>query len=254
MPNMLDGELPQLVLLFCTSSVLSGCELVYASPDLLWYMATINRLKTVVSSWISWVYDPKDAILPMQSYNRSRSPEQDIRKVEDYRAGFPRFSALIACHDFFYILRPFRRIRARLLLLKQDKLAILEEQLDKIDADEPSPLFLGASRHDRNESRAAILREIDSCLVDYDSFVERTHHILSLNHASSRDILSLQHWLKGTGCVNRAETSYLKNEKGLISLGSTSDSAMKQLEDWTEDQFIRHYPNFRAVREVFQLP
>jgi hypothetical protein len=58
-------------------------------------------------------------------------------------------------------------LRARLLLLKQDKLSRLEQQLEKIDTDERAPLFLGSSRDDTNEERSSTLSEIDRALADY---------------------------------------------------------------------------------------
>jgi hypothetical protein len=87
--------------------------------------------------------------------------------VEDYRPGYPRFSALVAAHTSFQICRRFSTLRARLLLLKQDKLSRLEQQLEKIDTDERAPLFLGSSRDDTNEERSSTLSEIDRALADY---------------------------------------------------------------------------------------
>jgi hypothetical protein len=87
--------------------------------------------------------------------------------VEDYRAGYPRFTALLAAYDPYVICRRFTRLRARLLLLKQDRLSALEARLDEVDDMERRPLFFGASRCDRNPERAALLSEIESQLADY---------------------------------------------------------------------------------------
>ncbi|KAI1128943.1 hypothetical protein F5Y10DRAFT_291580 [Nemania abortiva] len=203
-------------------------------------------MKYILALWHLWAHHD-DVETPMLSYHSSRLPKQEVKKVEDYRQGYPRFSALLASHDSFFVFRPFRRIRARILLLKRDKIAILEEKLDRVDSEESCPLFLGASRYDKNTSRVAILNELESHLADYDSLLERSHRILSLNRASSRDLLSLQHWVKGNSCLNRAETAYLEKEREMINLSPSSDSAMNKLEDWTEDQFIRHYARFREI-------
>ena len=88
-------------------------------------------------------------------------------KVESYNQGYPRFSALVSSHDSFFVCRRFARLRARLLLLKQDKLAALEGELDRIDQEEQHLLFLGRSRSDRNAERAAVLSEIETRLKDY---------------------------------------------------------------------------------------
>lgn len=87
--------------------------------------------------------------------------------VEDFRSGYPRFTALISSHSPFFVFRRFARIRARLLLLKQDRLSVLEQKLDQIDQSETSPLFLGKSRVDGNGDRLAVLAEMESCLTDY---------------------------------------------------------------------------------------
>jgi hypothetical protein len=44
---------------------------------------------------------------------------------------------------------------------------MLEQQLDQIDQDETSPLFLGKSRCDNNLARTSLLSNIESCLADY---------------------------------------------------------------------------------------
>ncbi|OTA93382.1 hypothetical protein M434DRAFT_395646 [Hypoxylon sp. CO27-5] len=95
----------------------------------------------------------------------TRRPKQ----IEDHPMGYPRFSALIASHDSFYICRRFSSLRARLLLRKQDNLSILEERLEKIDRSECNSLRLGSYRRDDNEERQSVLSEIDKALSDYDT-------------------------------------------------------------------------------------
>jgi hypothetical protein len=90
--------------------------------------------------------------------------------VEDYPAGYPQYSALIASYDPFFVFRSFRRLRARSISLKQNELCALEAQLVEVDRSEPSPFFLGTCRGDRNPARAAILAQIDSKLGEYGGF------------------------------------------------------------------------------------
>jgi hypothetical protein len=89
--------------------------------------------------------------------------------VEDYRSGYPQFSALISSHPSFHIYRRFLRVRVRLLLLKQDELSILESQLDKVDDKETRELFLGNARRDANQERQMILGKLTTALHDYGS-------------------------------------------------------------------------------------
>ena len=87
--------------------------------------------------------------------------------VEDYRLGYPRYTALLSAYDSFFICRRFSKLRARLLLSKQDRLSMLQQRLDQIDQEEESPLFLGKSRCDANTDRITLLSDIESCLADY---------------------------------------------------------------------------------------
>lgn len=87
--------------------------------------------------------------------------------VQDFRPGYPRFSALIASHHSFHLCRRFSDLRTRLLLLKQDRLTILEKRLEKLDRDEVASLSLGTCRADKNEDRHAVLAEVDDALTDY---------------------------------------------------------------------------------------
>jgi len=90
--------------------------------------------------------------------------------VEEYRPGYPQFTALLAAYDPYVICRRFTKLRARLLLLKQDRLSVLEKSLEEIDQEEECPLFLGASRRDRNLERASLLSEVEARLDDYGEY------------------------------------------------------------------------------------
>jgi hypothetical protein len=74
---------------------------------------------------------------------------------------------LIAAEATFHICRRFSTLRARLLLLKQDNVSVLEKKLEQVDRDEKAQLFLGKSRADKNVKRQEILGEIDTALADY---------------------------------------------------------------------------------------
>jgi hypothetical protein len=68
------------------------------------------------------------------------------------------------------MFRRFSNLRARLLLLKQDKLSQLERKLEALDEAETNPLFLGMNRLDNNEARAEVVSEIDRNLAEYGMF------------------------------------------------------------------------------------
>jgi hypothetical protein len=53
------------------------------------------------------------------------------------------------------------------MLLKQDKVAVLESRLESIDYNERRALFLQSSRDDKNTERATVLNDLDRALADY---------------------------------------------------------------------------------------
>ncbi|KAE9363029.1 hypothetical protein N431DRAFT_357402, partial [Stipitochalara longipes BDJ] len=165
--------------------------------------------------------------------------------VEDYRPGYPRFAALIGAHTSFHICRRFPNLRARLLLIKQDKLSLLEKQLNRIDNDENAILSLGSIRFDHDVERSIVLSDIDAALADYDALVERNHRMLNLDAAKPRDVLSLQNWVNGNACLAREETTYLSFCKELLSIATPDDDTVARLETWVEDNLIRFYKGFR---------
>ncbi|KAM0259336.1 hypothetical protein ACHAQJ_003367 [Trichoderma viride] len=141
----------------------------------------------------------------------------------------------------------------RLLLLKQDRLSLLEERLEKIDCDEVAMLSLGNCRADRNEHRRAVLVEIDDALADYgnagwgtvllglvemthsvlDAFLERHQRALTFGTAPARSVLNLCNWVDGKGLIARAETTYLEHWEGLRTLAALEDSIIIWLETFS---------------------
>ncbi|OTA96297.1 hypothetical protein M434DRAFT_27945 [Hypoxylon sp. CO27-5] len=161
-------------------------------------------------------------------------------RIDDFKPGYPRFTALLSSYEPYFIFRRFDRLRARIILRKQDKLSILEQRLNEVDQKETSLLFLGKSRCDNNPDRLGLLSEIENCLGDYDQFIERTSRTLSYGRAQPRDRESLLNWLSGTGSIARDETAYLAHSHELVSLAPTGDTALSQLETWIEDKLINY--------------
>ncbi|MCJ1269880.1 hypothetical protein MMC22_009773 [Lobaria immixta] len=187
------------------------------------------------------------SLLPKFTKSRGTLDEEQAMQIEDYRPGYPRFSALIAAQDSFHLCRRFPNLRARLLLLKQDRLSVLEKELDRIDLEETSVLFLQNSRRDLNAERKSVLIEIDAALMDYDALVERNHRILTYEPANPRDVLSLQNWVKGNPYLARDETAYLAHCKELLSVVDPGDGIVGRLEAWIEDKLIQFYKGPRGV-------
>lgn len=190
--------------------------------------------------------------------------------VEDYPQGYPRFSALVGASGQFHLCRRFSNLRSRLLLLKQDKLSLLESQLEKVDRDEDLALYLGSLRVDKNEKRLSLLTQINDALADYgtctrfsglsnqanlcltDALIERNFRVFGYETARSRDIASLQNWVNGNACIARAETAYLGHEEELIGV-PLADGGASGLEAWIEDWLIWCHKLFRKVGKVSEI-
>ncbi|KAK8880192.1 hypothetical protein PGQ11_001486 [Apiospora arundinis] len=145
--------------------------------------------------------------------NGSGGANAEERVVEDFRKGYPRYSALISSHSAFHVFRRFRILRVRLLLSKQDELSALEKQLNDVDRKEKKPLFLGALRSDANSERRRLLSNIDVALAEYDALAERNETALKRGAPRTRDVRNLANWLDNNGGIARDETEYIENPK-----------------------------------------
>ncbi|KAL6818970.1 hypothetical protein V8C40DRAFT_268551 [Trichoderma camerunense] len=170
-----------------------------------------------------------------------QTARQTTRQIEDFPSGYPQFSALVASHDSFHICRRFTIMRTRLLLLKQDRLSLLESQLEKIDRNEKAMLSLGSCRVDKNKDRRAVLAEIDDALADYDAFLERHQRALTLSTAPARPVSNLCNWVEGKGSIARAETAYLEHREDILTLTEPEDNIISWLETLAE--YIAFYYN-----------
>ncbi|KAF2228961.1 hypothetical protein EV356DRAFT_496982 [Viridothelium virens] len=170
--------------------------------------------------------------------NRIHTHEVQESNVEDYRNGYPRYAGLISVDGSLHICRRFGVLRARVLLAKQDGISVLEKQLEHIDNEEHSPLFLGSLRDDRNVQRARVMTEIDMALAEYDALVERNSRILGYESAPTRGIANLQHWLNANWCLSRDETAYLLKGNDLMCLNPIRDSGIDRLVSLGEDLLI----------------
>ncbi|KAG7008743.1 hypothetical protein G7Y79_00004g013270 [Physcia stellaris] len=150
-------------------------------------------------------------------------------QVEDFQSGYPQFSALIGSHSSFQVWRRFLRVRARLLLYKQDELSVLEKQLDQIDNEETRDLFLGNRRRDRNLQRAEIVTKLEKTLRNYDKFLYTSREALDSGTASRKDITNLQNWVENTSNIARDETAYLSHSEDLMTLHCPPDDTMARL-------------------------
>ncbi|KAL9562676.1 hypothetical protein ACKAV7_013240 [Fusarium commune] len=163
-----------------------------------------------------------------------------LPQIEDYPKGYPQFSSLISSHESFFVARRFLNVRARLLLLKQNRVVGLESKLHKIDRDEDRPLFLGSCQRDQNQDRAKVVAELDEALEDLDKFLLRSRQISELEQADPRAVTNLQNWVNGTGSIARAESRFLNYPpQELLSTSPRDESAMIGLENNVAENLLR---------------
>ena len=72
--------------------------------------------------------------------------------------------------------------------------------------------------------------------------MERLDRIFNLKVARSRDVSNLWNWLEYTGCIARAETEFLTEEKDLISPIRAEDHALTPFQEVIEDIAVKFWP------------
>jgi len=140
----------------------------------------------------------------------------------------------------------------------------LEEDLEKIDRDEPSELFLGARRRDRNQERKKVLQALEGKIAEYgielayplprdaadtmeDDQLGRYRNIMCYESPRERDIQNLRNWCIGNGAIARKETAYLAKGPDLMNAAGTTDAGVTFLQPFVEDALLAVYRLFRRV-------
>ncbi|KAI1045815.1 hypothetical protein LB505_014109 [Fusarium chuoi] len=221
------------------SSTTSDIELGQCSA------APLSRIGTNGRAWrlkwpnLTWPSSACFSLSLLPFWNRS-APVMQLPQIEDYPKGYPQFSSLISSHESFFVARRFLNVRARLLLLKQNRVVALESKLHKIDRDEDRPLFLGSCQRDQNTDRAKVVAELDEALEDLDKFLLRSRQISELEQADPQAVTNLQNWVNGTGSIARAESRFLNYPpQELLSTSPRDESAMIGLENNVAENLLR---------------
>lgn len=67
----------------------------------------------------------------------------------------------------FVLLRRFGGLHARVMLHKQDELAVMEKEMNALDFEEKTSYYLTSRQGDRNLARKTLLTKIERQLTDY---------------------------------------------------------------------------------------
>lgn len=107
------------------------------------------------------------------SHSVAEEPEKPWKVI-----GYRGFSALLGSDNDFMIFRRFGALNARILLLLQDEIAVLEQQLHYLDAKYASPeasdIHNGSFRLEALPQRSNILSEIQVKIQQYSTCPIRT--------------------------------------------------------------------------------
>jgi hypothetical protein len=197
----------------------------------------------------------------------------DTNAVEDYRKGYPRFSAFVGAHDSLQIFRRFSGVRTRLLLLAQDEVTQLEAELNGLDEDEKRSLWLMSSRRDKNPEREKVISDLRITLKAYGGWtylfllclfclpladnrwvllsgreLESCWRIGAFEAPNPQDATTLRNWNRANSCLSGPESEFLEwHSHDLLCLSQPRDT----LQVWLEHSIPR---KLLWLTEVCQFP
>ena len=87
--------------------------------------------------------------------------------VEEYQLGYSRLAAFMSLDAKFSMAKRFDFLHMRYLLYLQDSLIYQEERLDACDDAEDIQLHHSSRRQDGNETRKALMQELEVLLNKY---------------------------------------------------------------------------------------
>lgn len=101
--------------------------------------------------------------------------EEEIEKKPWKYIGYKGYSEFIASDNDFYIVRQFASLNARVVLALQDQIAVLETNLDELDAQyskrDAEDLHNGSFRDDRDD-RTELIEKITTKLAKYSKLTQ----------------------------------------------------------------------------------
>jgi hypothetical protein len=81
-----------------------------------------------------------------------------------------------------------------------------------------------------------------------DALLERNRQVLGFESALDRDVVNLQNWVDGNGCIAREETAYLARAEDLLRVVSPDDNAVTWLGALVADSRVYFRERFGQVR------
>ncbi|KAG4436525.1 hypothetical protein IFR05_007999 [Cadophora sp. M221] len=170
------------------------------------------------------------------------TPEEIEKKPWKY-IGYRGYSDFIASENDFYIVRRFAALNTRAALALQDKVSVLEEQLEDLDRTysrrDTVDVHNGSFRDDQEE-RSELMSEIIEALTKYtdgmtglDAFILQQAELKKLPQAARQDLESVQNWHFNHGgqAIAPEEQQYLTHSLDVFSVVPREKTPLRRLLD-----------------------
>ncbi|KAI0437797.1 hypothetical protein F4803DRAFT_128555 [Xylaria telfairii] len=165
---------------------------------------------------------------------------EEVQKQPWKYVGYRRYAEFLSSDSDALIFRRFGTLNARVGLLLQDKVSVLERKLMDLDRDfsrrDADPINNGTFRDDKEE-REALLNEIDYHLNRYNKFLIQQSQLRDYVRAPSRDVKNLRTWHANHQhkAIDEEEHRYLEQDQDLIRLRATDKTPLR---DWIDSSLV----------------
>ncbi|KAI1123516.1 hypothetical protein F5Y10DRAFT_251693 [Nemania abortiva] len=157
---------------------------------------------------------------------------EEVQKQPWKYVGYRRYAEFISSDSDLLIFRRFETLNARVGLLLQDKMSLLEQKLINLDSEysrkNAGPVNNGTLRDDM-EDREALLNEVAYHLHKYNKFLIQQSQLRDYVRAPSRDVKSLRTWHANHRemAIDENEHKYLEQNQDLIRLRSNDKTPLR---------------------------
>jgi hypothetical protein len=178
-------------------------------------------------------------------YEMSQSQSKPWKEI-----GYRGFSAFLASDNEFLIFRRFGSLNTRLLLYAQDKIAVLEEALEALEANHAQEgakdIHNGSFRQEALPERKTLLEELNIEVRQYSNCDQRCGWHVLLTHSDKlliqysalrspsnvpkRGVDSVSNWLHNAqNAILDKEASYIGKKSDLVQLVPVCKTPLRQL-------------------------
>ncbi|KAK8035379.1 hypothetical protein PG993_010374 [Apiospora rasikravindrae] len=159
-------------------------------------------------------------------------PRNEVLEKPWKYIGYPAFARYLSLDDDFFVIRRYDRLHCRVLITLQDEIAMLEEELDVLDARysdrNAADVDNGSVRRDQPE-RKALVKRISVELMNYDELLYRYTQMKSRPIAPKENLGNIRNWLANNNKpIEGKELEFLK-ARDLITLAKGSKSLLRRL-------------------------